>query len=138
MIVVVLSLAFILGCSNEAAVQFDVNDAISIPVSSITNTVQKFEFDADGTIVRYFAVRGGDGEIKTAFDACDVCGGSKGYVQQGGDIACVNCGRVFDINGLGTQNKGYGCWPSFLSHVEQGGNVMISKSELAAGKHRFV
>lgn len=127
----------LLGCSNGAAVQFDANDIITIPVNSITSTVQKFQFDASGTLVRYFAVRGSDGVIKTAFDACDVCGGSKGYTQQGDDIACVNCGRVFDINGLGTMNKGYGCWPSFLSHVEQDGNIIIKKSELAAGKHRF-
>ena len=126
----------IIGCSSNANV-LSPDEIYSIPLSSVTDTVQKFEHDASGTTVRFFVVRGPDGNIKTAFDACDVCGGSKGYVQKGTDIECKNCGRVFDINGLGTKNKGYGCWPSFLSHQIVDGNVVISKQEIEAGKHRF-
>ena len=110
---------------------------IAIALDDITSTVQKYDFDANGVKVTYFAVKGSDGEVRTAFDACDVCGGKKGYRQQGSDIVCNNCGKVFRIDGLGTQNKGYGCWPSYLKHVIEDGNVIISKSELEAGSHRF-
>jgi uncharacterized membrane protein len=126
----------IVGCSSGSQV-LSPDDIYSIPLSGITTDIQKFEHDASGVDVRFFVVRGPDGNIKTAFDACDVCGGSKGYVQKGEDIECVNCGRVFDIDGLGTKNKGYGCWPSFLSHQIVDGNVIIIKKEIEAGKHRF-
>ena len=137
---VFICLSLIIGCSNsnKGAVNLSPEDRIAIPLNEITETAQKYEFDAGGTLVRYFVVKASDGQIRTAFDACDVCGGSKGYIQQGQDIKCVNCGRVFSIDGLGTKNKGYGCWPSFLSHFIEEGNVIISKTELAQGKHRFV
>lgn len=126
----------VIGCSSSSA-DLSPDDVYAIPLDSVTSTVQKFDHDANGVTVRFFVVKGSDGEVKTAFDACDVCGGSKGYVQKGNDIECKNCGRVFDINGLGTENKGYGCWPSYLSHNIVDGNVIVSKKEIEAGKHRF-
>ena len=68
--------------------------------------------------------------------ACDVCGGY-GYTQQGNDIACKKCGKVFSIDGLGTKNKGYGCWPSFLSHTVDNENIIINIKDLEAGSFRF-
>jgi len=138
-----LTALFIVGCSSNGntnsatATSEDSGELIEISADSITTTMQKFNYDANGVGVTYFAVRGGDGEIRTAFDACDVCGGAKGYKQQGTDIACINCGKVFKIDGLGTQNKGYGCWPSYLSHKVENGKVLIKTSELKAGASRF-
>ena len=142
-----ITVLFIVGCSDKDGITGDAtttnsveNDeagVINIPLDSITNEVQKFNYNANGVTVTYFAVRGTDGEVRTAFDACDVCGGKKGYKQQGNDIACINCGKVFSIDGLGTQNKGYGCWPSYLSHEIKDGNIIIKTSELEAGKFRF-
>ena len=57
-------------------------------------------------MVKYLAVLGTDGKPRVAFNACDVCGGAKGYVQKGTDIKCLSCGREFKIDGLGTENKG--------------------------------
>lgn len=138
---------FVFGCTNTDYVNtssFSLpnigvveGDFVKIPLSEISSKVSHYEYDADGVIVRYFIVLGSDGTPRTAFDACDVCGGSKGYEQVGSDISCRKCGRVFDIDGLGTQNKGYGCWPSFLPHVIEGDYVLISISDLNDGKHRF-
>ena len=110
---------------------------IRIPLSEISNQLKKYSFLADGTEVTYFAVLGSDGEVRTAFDACDVCGGSMGYQQDGTDIFCRKCGRYFSIDGLGTQNKGYGCWPSYLPHTVEGDSIIIKKSDLEEGAHRF-
>ena len=137
-----LATIIVVGCSgnnaNGAAVTETIEEGlVKIHLDGITDQMQKFQYDADGIIVTYFAVKGSDGKIRTAFDACDVCGGYKGYSQQGNDIACNNCGRVFSIDGLGTKNKGYGCWPSYLSHNIEDGNVIIQTAELEAGKHRF-
>jgi uncharacterized membrane protein len=143
---ILVTALFILGCSgNESsnskepatATTDDNSGLVSIPLDSVTNKVQKFDYNAKGVTVTYFAVRGSDGKVRTAFDACDVCGGKKGYKQQGTDIACINCGKVFKIDGLGTQNKGYGCWPSYLGHKIENGNVMIKTSEIEEGAFRF-
>ena len=140
-----LVLLIVVGCSSgttnsnvKASAELSASEGIvMIDANSITTEVQKFNYDSNGITVTYFAVKGSDGEIRTAFDACDVCGGKKGYVQQGTDIKCVNCGKVFKIDGLGTQNKGYGCWPSYLGHTIKDGQLIIKTSELEAGAFRF-
>ncbi len=121
---------------NEAVSDIEESEVIKIPLDSITDEVKKFNYEANGVTIRYFAVIGSDEKVRTAFDACDVCGGY-GYTQQGNDIACKKCGKVFRIDGLGTKNKGYGCWPSYLSHTVDNENIIINKKELEAGAFRF-
>ena len=125
------------GSAEESAVKDEDVDVIKIPLNEITSTLQKYEYNANGVTVRYFAVLGSDGKVRTAFDACDVCGGYKGYRQTGNDIQCNNCGKVFSIDGLGTKNKGYGCWPSYLPHDLDSKNIIINKIDLEAGAFRF-
>ena len=139
LILLVVLVGVLAGCSSQDTISDLGNDEVyQIPVNEINENIQKFEHDVNGVKVRFFVVKGINGEIKTAFDACDVCGGNKGgYIQQGDDIKCKNCGRVFSIDGLGTKNKGYGCWPSYLGHTIENGQLFISKDEIAAGVHRF-
>ena len=113
------------------------DDSIRIPINSITEDLQKHEYTVDDVNVRYFIVEGTDGEIRTAFDACDVCG-SRGYIQNDNEIVCNKCGLSFEINGIGTQNKGYGCWPGYLPHEIVGDEIVIKTSDLESGVSRFI
>ncbi|MBU0532879.1 DUF2318 domain-containing protein [Candidatus Micrarchaeota archaeon] len=114
------------------------SDSISIPLSEITETVKYYQYDAGGVAVRYFAVLGSDGVVRTAFDACEVCYRSgKGYTQVGSDVRCNNCGLSFEIDELGTKNKGNGCWPAYLPHQTNNDKVLIKKSDLEAGSYMF-
>ena len=137
---ILVTALFIIGCSgnkvNDATTTTE--DTISIPIDSVTNQMQKLEYNAKGTPVTYFVVKDSNGKIKTAFDACDVCGGKKGYHQEGNQVVCNNCGLKFAISGLGTKNKGSGCWPSHIGHEIKDGNIIIKKSELQAGAFRFI
>ena len=45
---------------------------------------------------------------------------------------------TFSIDGLGTKNKGFGCWPSYLPHKIEGDNVIINKNDIISGKRRFM
>ena len=99
--------------------------------------MKKYSYDANGINVVYFTVLGSDGAVRTAFDACDVCGGYKGYRQQGNDVVCNNCGRYFGIDDIGTKNEPGGCWPSYLNHKIEGNYLLISKSEIEKGSFRF-
>ena len=141
----ILLVFFIVGCSSKVdpgttgAVTTSLTAGeTKIPVSEVSETIKKYTYNAKGVQVTYFAVKGSDGKTRVAFDACDVCGGKKGYTQVESDIKCNNCGRVFKIDGLGTQNKGYGCWPSYLPHEVKNNEIIIKKSDLETGAHRFV
>jgi uncharacterized membrane protein len=100
--------------------------------------MKKFTYDADGVQVSYFLVRDAQGQIRSGFDACDVCGGAKGYRQEGNHVICNNCGLSFAIKDLGLQNKGGGCWPGYLSHTLEDRTIHIPTQELHAGKERFI
>ncbi len=115
------------------------SDKISIPVSDISTNAKWFEYESDGAVIRFFAVKAGDGSIKTAFDACDVCFSSKkGYSQDGSVMVCNNCGNKYPIDGLGTENKqGGGCWPGYLPNTIVGDKLEIKKSDLDKGRYRF-
>ena len=110
---------------------------VSIPLSDLSTELTKYSYEVNGVSVNYFVGLGSDGEVRTAFDACDVCGGEKGYYQRGDDLVCINCGRVFSIDSLGSSNLGGGCWPSFLSYTIEGDNVLIPEDELIAGAYKF-
>jgi len=133
---IVFSFLLISGCgvTGNAVAEGEV---VKIPISEVSNKVKFYSFEDKGVEINYFAVLGSDGKVRTAFDACDVCGGYKGYVQQGNDIKCRNCGRVFSIDGLGSKNKGYGCWPSYLEHKVEGDNILIKINDLKKSRQRF-
>lgn len=112
-------------------------DVVRIPLADISETAQFYTYEDNGVNINYFVVLGSDGKPRTAFDACDVCGGYKGYQQTGTDITCRNCGRVFRIDGLGTQNKGYGCWPSYLPHELDGDDIVIQVNDIKKEGAKF-
>ena len=129
----------IVGCNNNATgnAVAENKDQITIPLSEVSTTAKFYTFNYKGVDINYFAVLGSDGKPRTAFDACDVCGGYKGYQQVGTDIKCRNCGKVFKIDGLGTQNQGYGCWPSYLPHKVEGKNILIEITDIQSSRARF-
>jgi len=133
---IILGILLLTGCAVTGNVVQE-GDFVTIPISDVSEKATFYEFNDAGIKINYFAVMGSDGVPRTAFDACDVCGGYKGYRQQGNDIVCKNCGRVFDIDGLGTENKGFGCWPSYLPHSIKGEDLLINVEDLRAGRHRF-
>ncbi len=114
------------------------DEYIEIPKSEISSNVKKYSYTTEGVKVNYFAVKGSDGQIKTAFDGCDSCGGYKGYSQKGNDVVCNNCGNVFSIDSIGSKNTPGGCWPSYLDHKVEGDNILISKAEIEQGSFRFI
>jgi len=109
-----------------------------IPVSEVTGDAKWYEYDLNGTVIKFFAVMASNGSIKTAFDACDICYASKkGYSQDGENMVCNNCGNRYPINGLGAENKTPGgCWPGYLPSEIKEDNVLIKKSDLEDNKWR--
>jgi uncharacterized membrane protein len=105
--------------------------AVNIPISEIGDSAKWYNYDSKGETAKYFAVKGSDGKIHVAIDACDVCYSTKlGYEQTDNVMTCRNCGQTFAINSIGTENLSGGCWPSYLPYEVDGENIIINKSEL--------
>ena len=111
---------------------------IVIPKSEIVNEANFYKYDANGTEIRAFAVRGSDGAEHVAFDACDQCySEKKGYQQVDDVMKCNNCGQEFAINSIGTDNTEGGCWPSYLEITEDGDTIVLKGEELEGKKWMF-
>ncbi|WP_455278653.1 DUF2318 domain-containing protein [[Eubacterium] cellulosolvens] len=104
---------------------------VKIPTSEIGTSAKWYTSNSNGDTIKYFLVKGSDGKIHLAIDACDVCYSSKrGYKQTGEVMTCNNCGQTFPINSIGTENLSGGCWPSHIPYETNGENIIIKKSDL--------
>ena len=111
---------------------------VSIPISEIGSSAKFYSYDSNGVEIRYFAVIGSDGDIHVALDACDVCyNAKKGYTQIDDVMHCINCGKEFSINSIGTDNTAGGCWPSYLPMNIEGDNVLIDISDIEDKRYMF-
>jgi len=115
-----------------------VNGAVTIPVSKVSDgKAHYFKLAEGGKEISFFIVKGSDGALHTAFDACDACyREKKGYEQQGDKMVCKNCNMKFNVNRIGSASTG-GCNPSFLPARVDAGNVSISVSDLKGGARFF-
>ncbi len=114
------------------------NGVFTFPVSAFQDgKARHFEFKTpDGQRIRFFIVKSKDGVLRSALDACEVCfRAKKGYLQQGNDMVCVNCGMKFKTEKVG-QVKG-GCNPSPLRLTVKGDTAVVSQQDLMNGLHYF-
>ena len=115
-----------------------IGDNLVFPASQVSTSAKYFQYDSNGKDVKFFAVKGSDGDIHTAFDACDVCyDQERGYQQQGSQMMCRACKNKYSTNSIGTANKGTNCWPGYLERSIEGSDVVISLSELERGQGRY-
>lgn len=86
--------------------------SLKIPVSDISSTVSFYPIKVDGVEMEIIAVKDSDGEIRTAFNTCQVCYSSgRGYYKQDGDVlVCQNCGNQFTIDDIGVEAGGCNPW----------------------------
>jgi uncharacterized membrane protein len=111
---------------------------VKIPISEIGTSAKWYTYNSNGETTKYFLVKGSDGKIHLAIDACDVCYSSKlGYKQTDNVMTCNNCGQTFPINSIGTENLSGGCWPSYLPYEVDGEQVIIDKSGIDQKRFMF-
>lgn len=114
-------------------------DQVEVDASEITTSARYYSYDAGSKEVRFFALRGSDGRVRVALDACDVCySAKKGYVQDGNVMKCNNCGNRYATDGIGTKNvNGGGCWPGYVPMLVQDGKLLIDTKDLQAKTYMF-
>lgn len=109
-------------------------DEVVIPVKDLEDgTLQRLGFLSQGRMVRFLAMKTDDGKIRTALDACEICG-SFGYVQEDANLLCLNCAA--GINPL-TLDVGGGCNPVPLASEVSEGQVRVAVSILERASSMF-
>jgi uncharacterized membrane protein len=126
------------GPEPSEALTLNDNGELELAETTVTSAAKFYTYNIGGTDVRFFALRGKDGDVRVAFDACDVCYDRKrGYRQTGDSMTCNNCGNVYSSAGIGTKNLQGGCWPSYLKRNVEDGKVLIREDDLKGKKYMF-
>ena len=113
------------------------NNMVTIPAKSIDSKARFFVFKDGGKEIKFFAVKGSNGAVRVAFDACDACfRDKKGYEQKDERMICRNCNMKFPIDRLGPNATG-GCNPGYLPHRLEGSNIVITTADLKTGARYF-
>lgn len=147
----VVSLIVLLGtliCTFPAHAAFfgigDSRENVTAKEGKITITVSTLEtlqsrrycYREGGKEITFFIVRDGQGTIRAALDACEVCWqAGKGYQLTDDGMVCVNCGRKFALNRIGIV-KG-GCNPHPFRFWTDNATVEIETQELILGAEYF-
>ena len=86
---------------------------LAIPIADLSQTASFYKADIDGTEIELVTLKDSKGNLRTAFNACQVCYSSgKGYyVQDGNYLVCQNCGNSFTIDQVGIASGGCNPWP---------------------------
>jgi len=113
------------------------NGYVRMPLKNIDDgQAHFFTFETDKGQIDFFVVKSVDGQIRAAFDACDVCYKErKGYRQSGEFMVCNNCGQQFRTD-LINEVKG-GCNPAPLARKTENNEVLISQADLLKGGGYF-
>jgi hypothetical protein len=90
----------------------------------------------EGRPIEFFVLKSRDGIVRAAFNACDVCFGSKkGYTQDGDYMVCNNCGRRFPADQINDVHGG--CNPSPLTRTVEGDTLVIQVEHILSGLGYF-
>lgn len=113
------------------------NGLVRIPVKTINDgKAHYFTFQVEGKKINFFVLKSGDGIIRAAFDACDVCfTEKKGYSQAGDYMICTNCGQRFHSSKINVLEGG--CNPAPLRRTTNGGDLVIAVADIFSGFRYF-
>lgn len=111
-----------------------------IPIQEISETVNFYPVEIDGTALEVLAVKASDGTIRTAFNTCQICYSSgRGYYVQSGDVLiCQNCGNIFQTSEVEIARGGCNPVPIFSEDkIVDENNITISNEFLTEAKGVF-
>ena len=118
----------------------DESGNIVINTTNIGSKATFYNYNADGTTIRLFAVKASDGTIRMAFNTCQVCNPSpKAYfVQNGKNFICQNCKNSFATDNIGKERGGCNPIPITTDERIDGENtITITKQFIESYKENF-
>ena len=118
----------------------DESGNIVIDTTNIGSKATFYNYNADGTTIRLFAVKASDGTIRMAFNTCQVCNPSpKAYfVQNGKNFIRQNCKNSFATDNIGKERGGCNPIPITTDERIDGENtITITKQFIESYKENF-
>ncbi len=107
---------------------------VSIPLSALEDgKLHRYGFASTNRTVRFLVLKTADGNIRTALDACEICG-AFGYMQDGPNLICLHC--VAEINPL-TLGRSGGCNPIPLEAKVSSTGVQVNVAVLNKEAYQF-
>lgn len=125
---------------SSAAVTISSGESLVILTADITTDASFFPVEVDGTRMEVIAVKDSKGNIRTAFNTCQVCYDSgRGYYEQSGsNLVCQNCGNRFSMDQVEIESGGCNPWPIFAENkTETDGEISISYDFLVESQAIF-
>lgn len=122
------------------AIVISSGESLVIPTADITSDASFFPVEVNGTGMEVIAVRDSDGNIRTAFNTCQICyaSGRGYYVQSGNYLVCQNCGNRFSTEQVEIEAGGCNPWPIFAENkTETAEEISISYDFLAEAQGIF-
>ena len=107
-----------IGREANGAVTISSGESLVIHTADITTDASFFPVEVNGTRMEVIAVKDSEGNIRTAFNTCQVCYDSgRGYYVQSGDyLVCQNCGNRFSMDQVEIESGGCNPWPIFAEN----------------------
>lgn len=115
-------------------------ESLIIPISDVSSVASFYPVEVDGTRMEVLAVTDSEGNIRTAFNTCQICysSGRGYYVQNGNVLICQNCGNQFTVDQVEILSGGCNPWPIFPEDKTVTDDAIeISYDYLAASKAIF-
>ena len=96
---------------KEETAKIEKGDSLVIKTDDLSEDAAFYPIEVDGTEMEVIAVKDSEGNIRTAFNTCQICydSGNGYYKQEGDTLVCQNCGNSFTMDQVG-QTAG-GCNP---------------------------
>lgn len=137
---ILAALLLLSGCGKQETAADPVNTDLVIPVSELSETIRIYPVTVDGLEMEVLAAKDSDGTVRTAFNTCQVCNGSrKAYFAEEGDhVVCQNCGNSFGREDVGVLSGGCNPYPIFAEdRRDSEDSVRISYDYLSSASGLF-
>ena len=140
-ILMLLALLVLSGCSSsQKTTAVSAGGDLEIPIAELSEHIKIYSFTVDGLNMEVLAARDADGTVRTAFNTCQVCNGSRKayFVEQGDKVVCQNCGNAFGREDVGVLSGGCNPYPIFAEDREDSEDaVRISYDFLSGAESLF-
>lgn len=126
--------------STEPLIVLHSGETLDISIDEITAQASFYPVEVDGVRMEVIAVRDSQGEIRMAFNTCQVCyRSSRAYYEQSGEyLVCQNCGNRFSMDQVGIEAGGCNPCPIFDSNrIAADDKISIPYAFLAQCKALF-
>ena len=98
---------------KEETAKIEKGDSLVIKTDDLSEDAAFYPIEVDGTEMEVIAVKDSEGNIRTAFNTCQICydSGNGYYKQEGDTLVCQNCGNSFTMDQVGETAGGCNLWP---------------------------